>query len=113
MAKPFVVVLRFTQQRTPKGDEMNKATIMGMIMIIVFMVPGLASCSSVTTPTDSGATYTTSASPTVVVTRTVPVVVSRPTPPVVVSRPTPPVVINPNPAPNWWHNWRWPWHPRP
>ena len=83
---------------------MNKATIIGLIMVIAIMVPGLASCSSVTTPTDSGATYTTSAQPAVVVTKTVPVVVPRP---------VPPIVINPNPAPNWWHNWRWPWHPRP
>ena len=88
---------------------MNKATITGMILVIVLMVPGMASCSSVTTPTDSGATYTTSAQPTVVVTKTVPVLVYKP---------TPPVIINPHPAPqpppaSWWHNWRWPWHPRP
>jgi hypothetical protein len=83
---------------------MHKATIIGIILVIALMVPGLVSCSSVTTPADSGATYSTSAQPTIVLTKTVPVVVSRP---------TPPVVITPNPAPNWWHNWRWPWHPRP
>ena len=84
---------------------MNKATIIGMILVIALMVSGMSSCSSVTTPADSGSIYTTSAQPTVVIAKTVPVVVSRP---------TAPVIINPYPAPpNWWQNWRWPWHPRP
>lgn len=86
---------------------MNKAAIAGMVIVIALMVPGLASCSGGTTSTDSGSTYTTSAQPTVVVTKTVPVVVSNPTPPVIINR-TP----APQP-PNWWHNWHWPWHPRP
>jgi Ca2+/H+ antiporter len=84
---------------------MNRATIIGMILVTVLMVPGMASCSGVATPADSGASYTTSAQPTTVVTKIVPVVVSRP---------TAPVIINPYPAPpSWWQNWRWPWQPRP
>jgi len=87
---------------------MNKATITGMILVIVLMVPAMASCSSVVTPADSGATYTTAAQPTVVVTKAAPVVVYKP---------APPVIVNPHPAPqppaHWYHNWHWPWHPRP
>jgi hypothetical protein len=54
---------------------MKKVSILGLLLVIVMLVPGMISCSGETSGS-SATTYTTQASPTVVV-KTVPVPVTH------------------------------------
>ena len=78
---------------------MKRVSILGLVLVIVMLVPGMISCSGETSGS-SATTYTTQASPTVLV-KTVPVPVTHTV-----------VVPAHNPSnPAWWHNWHWPWYP--
>lgn len=98
---------------------MKMVKLLGFILVVVLLVPVLASCTGAEASTDpagtTGTTYVPVPAPKpVVVTKTVPVPVPDPDPKVVVvPRHTPASPAKPQWHWPWHPNWHWPWHPRP